>query len=33
MVTRDRRFAHYAQRTIGLLDGRVVPELEAAAAS
>jgi len=33
MVTHDRRFAHYAQRTIGLLDGRVVPELEAAAAS
>jgi putative ABC transport system ATP-binding protein len=33
IVTHDRRFAHYAQRTIGLLDGRIVPELEAAAAS
>jgi putative ABC transport system ATP-binding protein len=33
MVTHDRRFAHYALRTIGLLDGRVVPELEAAAVS
>ena len=33
MVTHDRRFAHYALRTVGLLDGRVVPELEAAAVS
>jgi putative ABC transport system ATP-binding protein len=24
MVTHDRRFATYAQRTIGLLDGRIV---------
>jgi putative ABC transport system ATP-binding protein len=33
MVTHDRKFSHYAQRTIGLLDGGLVPELEAAAAS
>jgi putative ABC transport system ATP-binding protein len=26
MVTHDRRFNRYASRTIGLLDGRVVPE-------
>ena len=32
MVTHDRRFAHYANRTIGLLDGRVAPESAVAAA-
>ena len=31
MVTHDRRFTRYATRTIGLLDGRVVPETVAAA--
>ncbi|MBV8074694.1 MAG: ABC transporter ATP-binding protein, partial [Candidatus Eremiobacteraeota bacterium] len=33
IVTHDRKFAHCAKRTIGLLDGKIVPELEAAAAS
>jgi putative ABC transport system ATP-binding protein len=28
MVTHDRRFAHYAQRTIGLLDGQVASSNE-----
>ena len=32
MVTHDRRFNRYAGRTIGLLDGTVVPEEEVAAA-
>ena len=32
MVTHDRRFTQYATRTIGLLDGRVVPESVASAA-
>ena len=31
MVTHDRRFTRYASRTIGLLDGRIVPEELAAA--
>jgi len=31
MVTHDRRFNRYAGRTIGLLDGRIVPEDVAAA--
>ena len=31
MVTHDRRFTRYATRTVGLLDGRVVPEQVAAA--
>jgi putative ABC transport system ATP-binding protein len=31
MVTHDKRFNRYASRTIGLLDGRVVPEDVAAA--
>jgi putative ABC transport system ATP-binding protein len=31
MVTHDRRFNRYASRTIGLLDGRIVPEHVAAA--
>jgi putative ABC transport system ATP-binding protein len=31
MVTHDRRFNRYATRTIGLLDGRVVPESVGAA--
>jgi putative ABC transport system ATP-binding protein len=31
MVTHDRRFTRYATRTIGLLDGRLVPESVAAA--
>jgi putative ABC transport system ATP-binding protein len=31
MVTHDRRFTRYATRTIGLLDGRIVPEELAAA--
>jgi putative ABC transport system ATP-binding protein len=31
MVTHDRRFTRYAMRTIGLLDGRIVPEELAAA--
>ena len=31
MVTHDRRFNRYAGRTIGLLDGRIVPEDIAAA--
>jgi putative ABC transport system ATP-binding protein len=28
MVTHDRRFARYARRTIGLLDGKLTPALE-----
>ena len=32
MVTHDRRFTQYATRTIGLLDGHVVPERIASAA-
>jgi putative ABC transport system ATP-binding protein len=31
MLDHDRRFNRYATRTIGLLDGRVVPEHVAAA--
>jgi len=29
MVTHDQRFAHFADRTVHLFDGRIVSEVEA----